>query len=346
MKKLLCVIGTRPQVIKHMPFQKEMEDHYDIINLHTGQHYDHEMKAIFVKDIKLDNELELSSTDRKGRILEMANSISKYIDDTLPDMVIVYGDTDTTLAAAQATTERGLALCHIEAGLRSHNLDMPEEINRIETDKLSHLLLCPSVEAVNQLQREGITEGVFMVGDIMKDAIQMNQNVKGKLRDYNYYYATLHRPYNVDIESRLRYVLGQLSDLDDMVILPLHPRTEGNMKRFGISKSEYNGIEFVAPQSYLSNLNYMLQSRAVLTDSGGMQKEAYWISKKCITLRSETEWKETLHNGCNTLMFADLSDLQSNLKEASGPWNTELYGDGNSAKRIKDIIDQYFNQIK
>ena len=345
MRKLLCVIGTRPQAIKHRPFQKVMSKHYELLNLHTGQHYDVEMKEAFIKDIRLDSEMQLTSTDRQGRMLEMTECISKYIVKTQPDMVVVYGDTDTTLAAAHAAAKRKVPLCHIEAGLRSFNLDMPEEVNRIETDKLSQLLLCPSQEAVVQLHTEGIVEGVFEVGDIMKDAIKMNSLLIENLENNTYYYATLHRPYNVDNETRLRYVLGSLNKLKQKVILPLHPRTESNMKFFGLSKSEFHQIEFVAPQDYLSNLKYMMGSQAVLTDSGGMQKEAYWINKKCITLRSETEWKETLHDGCNTLMFENLEGLQEAVSEQAGPWNSNLYGDGKASQKINKVIDKYFEQI-
>lgn len=345
MRKLLCVIGTRPQAIKHIPFQEVMSRHYELLNLHTGQHYDQEMKEAFVKHIKLDSELQLDSTDRKSRMVEMTESISNYIDKTKPDMVVVYGDTDTTLAAAHSARNKHVSLCHIEAGLRSHNLDMPEEINRIETDKLSQLLLCPSQEAVDQLQKESITNGVYVVGDIMKDAIQMGQELVCNLRDYKYYYATLHRPYNVDDKFRLEYVLGVLNTLKEKVILPLHPRTKVKMMKFDISKNIFPNIEFIAPQSYLYNLNYMMGSQAILTDSGGMQKEAYWISKKCITIRSETEWKETLHNGCNTLIFEDLSPLQDVLNEQAGPWNSKLYGDGQATKRIKTVMDEYFKLV-
>ena len=322
-----------------------MSEHYEILNIHTGQHYDPEMKEVFIKGLKLDSELQLISTDRKSRMLEMTQNISEYIDESKPDMMIVYGDTDTTLAAAHAAVEKKIPLCHIEAGLRSHNLEMPEEINRIETDKLSQLLLCPSQEAVDQLRNEGIVKGVFEVGDIMKDAIQVSKKMVGSLVDYNYYYATLHRPYNVDVEVRLRCVLGALNSLENKVILPLHPRTEGNMKKFKVSKIEFPRIEFISPQSYLSNLHYMIGSQAILTDSGGLQKEAYWINKKCVTLRSETEWKETLHDGCNTLMFDDLSGLQDIINEQGGPWNPELYGDGQATKRIKNVMDEYFKLV-
>ena len=319
-----------------------MSKHYELFNIHTGQHYDPEMKKVFVKGLRLDSELQLISTDRKSRMLEMTQSISEYIDKSQPDMIIVYGDTDTTLAAAHAAAEKKIPLCHIEAGLRSHNLEMPEEINRIETDRLSQLLLCPSQEAVDQLRNEGIVKGVFEVGDIMKDAIQVSKKMVGSLVDYNYYYATLHRPYNVDEEARLRYVLGALNNLKKRVILPLHPRTKENMKIFKILKIEFPRIEFIPPQSYISNLKFMIGSQAILTDSGGLQKEAYWINKKCVTLRSETEWKETLHDGCNTLLFDDLRGLQDIINEPGGPWNPKLYGDGQATKKIKDIVDEYF----
>lgn len=344
MKKILSVIGTRPQVIKHIPFQKAMSGYYKLVNIHTGQHYDHEMKGVFVDSLVLDHELTLLSTDRESRMLEMVDSISKHINTIKPDMIVVYGDTDTTLAAAQAASNNKVTLCHIEAGLRSHNLQMPEEINRIETDRLSQLLLCPSQEAVDNLSIEKLTKGVYLVGDIMKDAIQMSANFDSDIKEFKYYYATLHRPYNVDEGIRLRYLFSTLNKLNEKVIMPLHPRTEYKMKEFDIQQNEFSNINFIKPQSYLSNLKYMIGSEAVLTDSGGMQKEAYWINKKCVTLRSETEWIETMHDGCNTLVYEDLSKLQVVLKEQAGPWNDSLYGDGKAMIKIKEVIDKYFNR--
>lgn len=303
------------------------------------------MKEAFIKDIKLDCELELSTTDRRSRSLEMKQKISEYIDSTNPDMMIVYGDTDTTLSAAQSASEKKIPLCHIEAGLRSHNLEMPEEINRIETDRLSQLLLCPSTGAVQQLKEEGIENGVFEVGDIMKDAILMSKGFIKSFRNFNYYYATIHRPYNVDIEERLRYLLETFNNLDELVLLPLHPRTEAKITKFGIDIKEFNNIQFLTPQGYISNLSFMSDSKAVLTDSGGMQKEAYWINKKCVTLRSETEWRETLINGCNTLMFDNLENLQTCLNEKAGPWDINLYGDGKATFRINEVIDKYLEKV-
>lgn len=327
-----------------MPFQLVMQDQYELINLHTGQHYDTEMKEAFVKEIKLDVELSLLATDREKRMQEMTCSISNYINRIAPDLIVVYGDTDTTLATAFAARDSQIALCHIEAGLRSFNMEMPEEVNRIETDKLSQLLLCPSQEAIDQLRKENIVEGVHLVGDIMKDAIIMSNGKLSNMDSKKYYYATLHRPYNVDQKDRLIYVLEAINKLKESVILPLHPRTSKNIDKFNISKNKFSNIEFIKPQSYMDNLRYMKGSIGILTDSGGLQKEAYWINKKCITLRSETEWKETLSNGCNTLMFEDLSGIQEELDKNSGPWNSNLYGDGNAMQKIKLVIDDYFKR--
>lgn len=344
MRKLLCVIGTRPQAVKHWPFVQEMANHYKLINLHTGQHYDSEMKEAFLSNINLDVELELLATQREKRLSEMLVGISKCIENHKPDMLVVYGDTDSTLAAAYAARDCKIPLCHIEAGLRSHNLDMPEEYNRIETDKLSQLLLCPSQEALDQLRKENITFGVYLVGDIMKDVILLSKRKISILEKRNYYYATLHRPYNVDQKSRLKYVLDTLNRLEYKVILPLHPRTQASMCKFEISNNLFSNIEFISPQSYLSNLKYMMGSKAIITDSGGMQKEAYWLQKKCVTLRSETEWKETIHDGCNILMFDDINNLQEALNSKSGIWDCDLYGDGNARGKIKDVIDEYFKR--
>lgn len=345
MKTLLCVIGTRPQMIKHLPFQMNIDkDIFTIINLHTGQHYDDEMKNNLMNkmdNVHIDKELKVGSSDRESRLIEMTNYITQHIDSTMPDMIVVYGDTDSTLAGAYAAVDRGVPLCHIEAGLRSGNMDMPEEYNRIETDKRSQLLFCPSDTAVKNLKQENITEHVYMVGDIMKDAINLATSFVCNLKDYKYYYATLHRPYNVDNSDRLKYILNALNDLDEIVKLSLHPRTLQSMSDNKIMKNNYTNIDFIPPQTYLNNINYMIGSEAVITDSGGMQKEAYWLEKKCITIRSETEWKETLHDGCNTLIFNNLEGLYKIIKSNAGPWDSTLYGDGATAKKILSTINNY-----
>ncbi len=342
--KIIAIIGARPQFIKHFPFEKAAKNKIDLITIHTGQHYDANMSDVFFNQLGMrlpDYTLQLGGGNHGEQTGKMMIEIEKIVLNEMPQAIVVYGDTNSTIAGALVASKLHIPLFHIEAGLRSYNKKMPEEVNRILTDHVSDLLFVTSNIAIENLRKEGIVNGIFLVGDLMKDLVMSvkEDNLIGekKINDF-YYYATIHRPYNTDSHERLLYILKQFNVIDKKVILALHPRTNKLLLDYQIKKEEYNNIIFIDPQSYLSNLNYMVYSDGIITDSGGIQKEAYWIQKKCVTLRSETEWVETITLNGNTLLFDDISTLEKEIKNQPSDWDTGLYGNGDCAKQIVETI--------
>jgi len=222
---------------------------------------------------------------------------------------------------------------------------MPEEINRVLTDHISSLFFIPSENARTNLNKEGIFDGIFTVGDVMFDMIKIaldKQLIVRKI-DLNYYYVTLHRPYNVDDKERLIYILEALNNLQKKIVFAIHPRTRLKMKNNNISESSFSNIIFIDPVSYFENISYIANSEGLITDSGGMQKEAYWLKKKCITVRTETEWTETLLNNWNSLIFNNLENLDSLFESECGNYDSNIYGDGKASKKISNQIKKFFN---
>ncbi|CAL2090730.1 non-hydrolyzing UDP-N-acetylglucosamine 2-epimerase [Tenacibaculum sp. 190524A05c] len=341
--RIIAIIGARPQFIKHFPFEKACEGRIDLKTIHTGQHYDENMSAVFFEQLgmkKPDYMLNIGSDSHGAQTAKMMIEIEEILVQEKPDGIVVYGDTNSTLAGALVASKIHIPIFHIEAGLRSYNKQMPEEINRILTDHISSCLFTPSNIATKNLNDEGLTQNVYEVGDIMKDLISYikNKGLVKEINDKDYYYATIHRPYNTDEKSRLKYVLEALNKLNRRVIFPIHPRTKNNMGAFKLNIEDYPNIDFIAPQSYINNLSYLINSKGLITDSGGMQKEAYWVEKRCVTIRTETEWLETLIGGNNFLLFHDLSGMNDKLNESGLNWNDELYGNGESSKVIVDKI--------
>lgn len=349
-KKIASIIGARPQFIKHAALEPELKKRFRHISIHSGQHYDNEMSEVFFQELGIDppshliESKNISQTEKFTYIIKEAEKILRI---EKPDLVIVYGDTNTTLAGALAASKLKIPIAHIEAGIRSFNNDMPEERNRIATDQLTDLFFTSSEQSVIQLKKEGITKGVIHSGDLMKDLIFVIQK-KGLLRktakNSDKIYCTIHRPYNTDQPKRLKYILEQLNILDKKVVFSLHPRTKKMMDEFSLPLEAFTNIEFIKPQSYLNNLNNIYNFDSLITDSGGMQKEAYFLKKRCITVRSETEWTETLNNNWNTLVFENLDEIKTILSRPLGTWNEHLYGDGNARKKIIDEIEKYFYQ--
>ena len=342
--KIVAIIGARPQFIKHFSFEKACKEKINLITIHTGQHYDANMSDIFFNELGMnrpDYMLNVGSGNHGSQTGSMMVEIEKIIEKEKPNGVVVYGDTNSTLAGALVAAKLHIPVFHIEAGIRSYNKEMPEEINRVLTDHVSTCLFVPSKIATQNLKKEGIVEGVYDVGDIMKDLIDYvinNKLIAKTTTKENYYYVTLHRPYNTDSKDRLAYVLNSLNTLSLKVIMAIHPRTTNLMKVFGIERNKYQNISFIDPQSYLENLSFLNHSAGLITDSGGMQKEAYWLEKKCVTIRKETEWTETLINKSNTLLFEDLSGLQHILNDITTIWNSNLYGDGKCSQKIVNQI--------
>ncbi len=329
MRKIISVIGARPQFIKEFPINNQIKNFKNLkeVIVHTGQHYDYEMSKIFFEELKLpepDYHLEVgSSTHGKQTGLMLSKLEEVYLREK-PDIVFVYGDTNTTLAGALAAVKLEIPVAHIEAGLRSFNKSMPEEINRVLTDHISSYLFCPTKSAVENLKKEGIfgRKKVFLVGDVMEEAINLVlaliEKKKGilkelDLKEKNYLLSTIHRAENTDNKERLEKIFNILNELskDFKVIFPIHPRTEKQIKFFGIKPAKE--IKIVKPLSYLNMLCLEKNSYAILTDSGGVQKEAFWFSVPCFVLRKETEWVETLKEGKNFVVDLNMEKIRKYL---------------------------------
>lgn len=345
MKKVIAVVGARPQFIKHAAIDIAGKKCINLVTIHTGQHYDDNMSKIFFEQLKIthpDYMLKIGGYDHGEQTGLMMIEIEKILKIEKPDAVLVYGDTNSTLAGALVAAKLHVPVIHVEAGLRSYNKLMPEEVNRVLTDHISDLLFATSEIAVRNLEKEGINIGVLNVGDVMHDMIRVASKILPKEERDPYIYVTLHRPYNVDDSDRLKNILDALQKLNLPVIFPIHPRTWNRMAEYRLSEKNYDNISFIKPLSYFENIRLLYSSVGLITDSGGMQKEAYWLKKKCITIRTETEWVETLENGWNTLLFNNFYDLNEIHKPVLGPYK-ELYGNGKAAEEIVERIRMFLN---
>ncbi len=350
MKKIISIIGARPQFIKHAPMQLELQKHFNALTVHTGQHYDKNMSDIFFNELNMpppDFIFDIGGSQKQGEQTGiMMTEIEKVCLIEKPDVILLYGDTNSTLAGALVACKMDILQIHIEAGLRSFNRKMPEEINRIVADEFAHLLFCPTQKAIENLKLEGIShDGIYQTGDVMCDTLMLVKSKIKRMYDSNYYFATLHRPYNTDDELRLKLILEQLNNLEKKVIFPVHPRALNRIKNFDIEIINYPNIIFIDPIGYVESVSYQSFADAIITDSGGMQKEAYMLGKKCITLRSETEWTETLINGWNTLVFENISEIPKILKAPCGERFSDIYGKGTAAKEIVEIINTRINSV-
>lgn len=347
MQKVLAIIGARPQFIKHAPVELELQKEFELVTIHTGQHYDDNMSKVFFDELKISKPeyiLDLGGYSHGKQTGMMMMQIEDIVTKQKPDAILVYGDTNSTLAGALVGAKLHIPVFHIEAGLRSYNKSMPEEINRVLADHVSDMFFIPSETARKNLENEGIYDNIFNVGDVMYDMILLAQK-NGLLtsnKKSDYYYVTLHRPYNVDDKNRLKELLNLLNSLDKKAVFSIHPRTRNKMKNFGLNIEDYKNIMFIDPVSYFDNINYIYNSTGLITDSGGMQKEAYWLKKKCVTIRSETEWIETLENGWNHLAFDDLNTIPDLIKLEPGTYFENIYGDGKAAEKIKTKIIEFF----
>lgn len=343
--KILTVVGARPQFIKAWPTSTALrEAAIEEIVVHTGQHYDERMSGLFFTELGLREpavNLGIGSGTHGAQTGRMIEALEQVIAKYAPDGVLVYGDTNSTLAAALAAAKLHVPVAHVEAGLRSFNRRMPEEINRVLTDHVSTILFCPSTQAVTHLAREGITAGVQCVGDVMYDALLHFRAVAAAksrlpaslgLAGGGYYLATIHRAENTDDPARLKSLLDALAALDAPVVLPLHPRTRACLPT--IAERDNSSLRFVEPLGYLDMLAITGNAKAVLTDSGGLQKEAYWLGVRCITLREETEWTETLQHGWNQLTGIDPDKMRKALAQLPAGPRGAHYGQGDAALRI------------
>lgn len=358
MLKVITILGARPQFIKAAPvsicFQrKEVEE----LILHTGQHYDQSMSDVFFKELGLPEpytNLDINRGSHGKMTSRMLTRIEEELIDKKPDIVLIYGDTNSTLAGALAAAKLHIPIAHVEAGLRSFNRKMPEEVNRMLADRVSSLLFCPTETAVDNLRLEGIEDGVTNVGDVMYDvALQMSKRAETNssimdrlsLNEQRYVLATFHRAENTDNIQILTNILTLLSSISKelKVILPLHPRTSEAITKSNLNKL-LEGVTVISPTSYLDMVNLQKYSQGIITDSGGIQKEAFFYKVPCITLRDETEWVETVQSGWNTLVSPskniNKTDLISKIKSPPKTWKS-YYGNGQASDKITNLLINY-----
>ncbi|RNC83336.1 MAG: UDP-N-acetylglucosamine 2-epimerase (non-hydrolyzing) [Balneola sp.] len=349
MKKIISIVGARPQFVKLSPLSKILREDFNEIIIHTGQHFDENMSKVFFEELDIplpDYNLGVGSGNHGWQTAQMLIEIEEVLIKERPDLVIIFGDTNSTLAGILASSKLNIDTVHIEAGLRSYNMEMPEEQNRIVSDHLSNHLFAPSKTAVANLKKEGLYEKAYLTGDIMVDSVLNNVELakeKSKvvydleLTPDEYYLVTLHRPYNVDDPDSLKNILSELGKLGHKVIFPVHPRTRKIIEKNKLSIA--NNIRLINPQGYLDFINLQKNSLKIITDSGGIQKEAYILNKPCITLRSETEWLETVESGWNLLITDAGSSMFSEDITGFQPLGEQekVYGE-NVANRMKDII--------
>lgn len=344
------MVGARPQFIKAAPVSRALREagHTEFL-VHTGQHYDHRMSRVFFEEMRLVEpavNLEVGSGSHGWQTGQMLMGLEMTMQQQQPHCVLVYGDTNSTIAAALSACKLNLPVAHVEAGLRSFNRTMPEEHNRVLTDHCSDQLFCPTQTAIENLAREGITDGVHLVGDTMFDAIlQFGEIARQRsamleqlgVEPRGYLLATLHRPYNTDVPETLREILRAFADTNEPVIFPVHPRTRQKINELDetLSTSASN-VKMIEPVGYLDMLMLEQHARLILTDSGGMQKEAYFFGVPCVTLRPETEWVETVQAGWNTIAGASREQILRAVGEHVWPKDKppQLFGDGHAAEKI------------
>lgn len=372
--KVLTIVGARPQFIKAAPVSRELRKENKEILVHTGQHYDDNMSAVFFDELNIpkpDYNLGVGSASHGKQTANMLVSIEELILDEEPDWVIVYGDTNSTIAGSLAASKLHIPIMHIEAGLRSYNKKMPEEVNRILTDNISTILSCPTKTAVKNLVNEGFnnvhengellededdkklqfntnTPLVINTGDVMYDAVLYNKKLAENksdilnelnLKSADYYLATVHRAENTDNKNHLKNIFDKFIELPKKVILPIHPRTKNKLKEY---KLEYlldnKNIRIIDPVGYLDMISLVSKADKVLTDSGGVQKEAFMLGTPCITLRDETEWVETVEYGRNVLAGLGASELDMDVEFNKDNNYKSPYGNGNAAQNIVSLL--------
>ena len=350
--KFVSVVGARPQFAKAAMLGRELRQRHEEVLVHTGQHYDDLMSDVFFRELNLpapDVNLNAGSGSHAVQTARILEGLEPVLLQHRPDVVIVFGDTNSTLAGALATAKLDIPLAHVEAGMRSHDKSMPEEINRVVTDHISTYLFCPTSKAVESLRREGIDKGVYEVGDLMYDSLLAmldlaRRDETGVLSRHGvergaYYLATVHRAGNTDDPSRLRRMMEAFGALKAPVVWPVHPRAQEALESEKIGAPA--NVRLREPVGYLEMLALESNARAILTDSGGVQREAYFLSVPCVTLREESEWPETLVDDWNVLAGADIKKIVA-AAERPRP-NSEppgVFGDGRAARKIVGILER------
>jgi len=350
--KIISVVGARPQFIKLAILSKELRENHNEIIIHTGQHYDDNMSRYFFEEMQIakpDYNLNIGSGSHGKQTAEMLIGLEDIFLHQKPDVVITFGDTNTTLATGLAATKLNIPVAHVEAGLRSHNREMPEEINRILTDHISDYLFAPTLNAMENIKSENLYGKPFLVGDVMYDSLlyygkiaeQKSRILKNlKLKQKEYILLTLHRPYNVDNIQKLQNIFSALKQTKRFIVLPVHPRTCKMIESTNTIIPE--NISIIEPLGYLDFIFLQKHSEKIITDSGGIQKEAYLNGIPCITIRPETEWIETVKAGWNVLVGDKMDQLIENCLHFKPSHNRPRYfGDGDSSKKIISILESH-----
>ncbi len=351
--RILTVIGNRPQFVKAAAVSGPLRERHDEVLVHTGQHHDDELAAVFVRELGVpppDRELGISGGSNTSQTSRMMDALEPVIAEVAPDLALVYGDTNSTLAGALAAAQRGLPVAHVEAGMRSFDRAMPEEVNRVLTDHLSALLLCPSQTAVDNLAREHAAGRVELVGDVMVDVARLFAPRARERLDVlethgvapgEYLLATAHRAGTVDDPDRLRTLVALFEGMPLQVVLPLHPRTRARLEAADLLAgltAPGSPVRLAPPLGYLEFTALLAHARAVLTDSGGVQKEAYLAEVPCVTLRDTTEWVETVEAGWNVLTDLDADAVRAALQRPAPAAHPPLYGDGHAGERVAEAL--------
>ncbi|SMO54031.1 non-hydrolyzing UDP-N-acetylglucosamine 2-epimerase [Halorubrum cibi] len=350
--RVCSVVGARPQFIKALPVSRRLRADHEEVLIHTGQHYDESLSGIFFEELDIpepEYNLGVGSGGHASQTAEMMRLLDEVIEAESPDAVLVYGDTNSTLAGALVAAKREPTLAHVESGLRSGKWSMPEEVNRVLTDHCSDLLLAPAENAAANLRANDIRGEVVVTGDVMYDAVlAVRDRVLDAseplpvpdLRPDEYVLSTVHRASNTDDPDRLAAIVDGLAAVDEPVVLPVHPRTDDALRRHGLYDRAADAIRLVDPVGYVDFLRLLSNASKVATDSGGVQKEAFYLDTPCVTLREETEWVETVETGWNVLVGSDPERIVAALTDRSElPSKPELYGGGDAAARTVAALE-------
>jgi UDP-N-acetylglucosamine 2-epimerase len=350
--RIVTIVGNRPQFVKAAAVSRLLRERHEELLVHTGQHYDDELSKVFFEELGIpapDRELGAgsgSNTEQTARILA---ALAPVLAELRPGLALVYGDTNSTLAGALAAAQTDIPVGHVEAGMRSFDRSMPEELNRVLTDHASDLLLCSTQTAMDNLDREGVHGDAHLVGDVMADVSLAFREIAAErsailaelgLAPGAYLVVTAHRAGNVDDPARLERLVALVEALPQPVVFPVHPRTRARLEAAGLL-DRLDGVTLAPPLGYLDFLELARHARAILTDSGGVQKEAYLLGVPCVTLRDTTEWVETVDAGWNVLVDLDREAALEALRRTLPPERPELYGGGRAAERVRDAVSAY-----
>jgi UDP-N-acetylglucosamine 2-epimerase len=353
--RIVTIIGNRPQFVKAAAVSRKLRETHEELIVHTGQHYDDELSRIFFDELGVpapDRELGAGSGSNTAQTARILAALEPILDELRPALALVYGDTNSTFAGALSAAQAGVPVGHVEAGMRSFDRRMPEELNRVLTDHASDLLLCSTETAVRNLEHEGARGEVHLVGDVMADVSLAFRDIAERespilevrgLEPSEYFLLTAHRPGNVDVPERLERLVELIEALPGRVAFPVHPRTEARLEAAGLfDRLEVAPhVELTPPLGYVDFLKLTLHARAVLTDSGGVQKEAYLLGVPCVTLRDTTEWVETVEAGWNVLVDLDRDAALAALERRPPAERPELFGGGHASDRVCEVVAAY-----